>query len=51
MTVGSRTLAGTEMEFFWILVNDFQPLALVIGSSVLDLGGLLDPPLLNLIIL
>ena len=34
---------------FLILVNRSQPLALVIRNSILDLAGLLDPPLLNTI--
>ena len=34
-----------------LFVNGFQPLALVIRNSILDLVGLLDPPLFNIIIL
>ena len=45
--VGSRTLAGSKGEFFCILVKGFQLLALVIRNSILDLSGLLDPPLFN----
>ena len=45
--VRSRTLAGYEKEFCLMLVNVFQPLALVIRNSILDLARLLELPLLN----
>ena len=48
---GSRTLAGSEVEFFLIIVDGFQPFALVIKNSMLDLAGLLDLPLFKVIIL
>ena len=47
----SRTLAGSEVEFFLIIVDGFQPFALVIKNSMLDLAGLLDLPLFKIIIL
>ena len=43
ITVGSRALAGSELELFLEIVNGFQMLALVISNSVFDLAGLLDP--------
>ena len=51
MRVGSRTHVGSEVEFFLIIVNGFQPLALVIRYSILDLEVVLDPPLFNIITL
>ena len=38
--IGSRTFAGSWVEFFLIKVNGFQPFALVMKSSILDLSGL-----------
>ena len=37
-------LRGLGWSFFLIIVNGFQPFALVMKSSILDLAGLLDPP-------
>ena len=48
---GSRNLARSKEEFFLIIVNSARPLALNIRNSILDLVGLLDPPLFNIIIL
>ena len=49
--VGSRTLARSEVEFFFIIVDGFQLFALVIRNSTLDLAGLLDLPVFNIITL
>ena len=49
--VGSRTLAGSEEECSLIIVDGFRRFAFVIGNSMLDLAGLLDLPLINMIIL
>ena len=49
--IGSRTFAGSWMEFFLVIVNGFQSFALVMKSSILDLMGLLDPSLFNITIL
>ena len=49
--VGSRTLAGSEVEFSLIIVDGFQLFTFVMGNSMLDLAGLLDIPLFNMIIL
>ena len=35
----------------WILVNNFRPLGFIIRNSILDLAGLMDLPLFNIIIL
>ena len=49
--IGSRIFAGSWMVFFLTIVNGFQPFALVMKSSILDLVGLLGPPLFNIMIL
>ena len=49
--IGSRTFAGSWVEFFLVIVNGFQPFALVMKSSILDLAGFLEPSLFNIIIL
>ena len=47
--VGS--LAGSEVEFSLIIVDGFRPFAFVLWNPMLDLTGLLDLPLFNIIIL
>ena len=42
---GSRTTAKSKMEPFVIIVNGFQPLAIIIKRSILDVAAVLDPPL------
>ena len=49
MRIESRTLAEFEVEFFFIIVNSFQPLAFVIRNSILDQAGFLGPPHFNII--
>ena len=49
--IGSRIFAGSWVVFFLTTVNGFQPFALVMKSSILDLAGLLGPPLFNIMIL
>ena len=39
------------MGFFLIIVKGFQPSAIVMKSCILDLAGLLDPPLFNIMVL
>ena len=41
----SRTAATNKMELFVIIVNGFQPLTIIIKSSILDVAAVLDPPL------
>ena len=48
--IGSRTFAGSWV-FFLVIVNGFQPFALVMKSSILDLAELLDSSLFNIMIL
>ena len=43
---GSRTSITSKVEFIVTIVNRFQPLTIIIKSSILDLGGILFPPLL-----
>ena len=45
---GSRTAATSKMKLFVIVVNGFQPLAIITKSSILDFGTVLDPPLTRL---
>ena len=49
--IGSRNFAGSWVEFFLVIANGFQPFALVISWSTLDLVGLLNPSLFNIMIL
>ena len=49
--VESRTLWGSEVELTLIIVDGFRPFAFAIGISMLELAGLLDQPLFNIIIL
>ena len=41
----SRTAATSKMEDFVIIVNGFEPLTIIIKSSILDVAAILDPPL------
>ena len=47
----SRTLEGSGVEFCLILVNGFQPMGLAKRNCILDLAGLPDSPLFNIIVL
>ena len=42
---GSRATATSKMEYFVIIVNDFQPLTIITKCSILDVAVILDPPL------
>ena len=42
---GSRIPANSKMKFFMIVVNVFQPLTFAGKGSVLDVAGVLNPPL------
>ena len=42
---GSRAAATSRMECFVIIVNGFQPLAIITKHSILDVAAVLDPPL------
>ena len=42
---GSRAAATSKMERFVIIVNGFQPLAIVTKCSISDVAAALDPPL------
>ena len=42
---GSRTAVTSKMERFVIIVNGFQPLAIITKRSILDVAAVLDPPL------
>ena len=42
---GSRTAATFKMEFFVVIVNGFQTLAIITKCSILDVAAVLDPPL------
>ena len=44
---GSRTAATSKMEHFVIIVNGFQPLTIITNCSILDVAGVLDPPLID----
>ena len=48
---GSRTGATFKMKLFVIIVNSFQPLAIITKCSILDVAAVLDPPLIILVIL
>ena len=45
---GSRAAAASKMERFVIIVNGFQPLAIITKHSILDVAASLDLPLLCL---
>ena len=42
---GSRAAATAKMERFMIIVNGFQPLAIITKRSISDVATALDPPL------
>ena len=42
---GSRTAATAKMELLVIIVNGFQPLTIILKSSILAVTAVLDPPL------
>ena len=42
---GSSAAATSKMECFVIIVNGFQPLTIITKHSILDVAGVLDPPL------
>ena len=42
---GSRAAATSNMEYFVIIVNGFQPLTIVTKRSILDVAAALDPSL------
>ena len=42
---GSAAAAGSRMECFVMIVNGFQPLAIIAKHSILDVAAALDPPL------
>ena len=44
---GSRTAATSKTERFVIIVNGFQPLAIITKRSILDVVAVLDPPLIK----
>ena len=44
---GSRTAAISKMERSVIIVNDWKPLAIITKRSILDVGAVLDPPLIT----
>ena len=48
---GSRAAATSKMECFVIIVNSFQPLAIITKHSILDVAAALDPPLMVFVIL
>ena len=42
---GSRIAAASKMECFVIIVNGWKPLTIITKRSILDVAGVLDPPL------
>ena len=42
---GSRAAATSKMEHFVIIVKGFHPLTIITKHSILDVAGVLDPPL------
>ena len=44
---GSRTAATSKIERFVIIVNGFQPFNIITKHSILDVSGVLDPPLIS----
>ena len=42
---GSRAAATSKMVLFVIILNGFQPLTIIIKSSILDVAAVLDPPM------
>ena len=44
---GSRTAATSKMVLFAIIVNGFQSLTISTKRSILDVAGVLDPPLIS----
>ena len=47
--VGSRTTATSKMEHFVIVVNGCKPLTITTKCSILDVAGVLDPPLITVL--
>ena len=43
----SRISATSEMELFVIIVNGFQTLTIISKCSILDVAGVLGPPLIS----
>ena len=42
---GFRAAAASKMERFVIIVNRFQPITIITKHSILNVAGILDPPL------
>ena len=43
---GSRAGQTSKMEHFVIIVNGWKPLTVITKHSILDVGAVLDPPLM-----
>ena len=44
---GSRTAVTSKMEGFVIIASGFQPVTIITKRSILDVAGVLDPPLVG----
>ena len=49
MRGGSKDVATSKVERFVIIVNGFQPLTIISKRSVLNVGAVLDLPLVDLV--
>ena len=44
---GPKEAATSKMELFVITVNGYRPLTIITKDSILDVAGVLDPPLVG----
>ena len=44
---GPKDAATSKMELFVITVNGYRPLTIITKDSILDVAGVLDPPLVG----
>ena len=49
MRGGSKDVATSKVERFVIIVNGFQPLTIISKRSILNVGAVLDLPLVDLV--
>ena len=44
---GTMDAATSKMECFVVIANGFKPLTIITKRSILDVAGVLDPPLVG----
>ena len=51
MWSGARTAATTKMDNFVIIVDGWKPLTIITKSPILDVTAVLDPPLIEAMVI